>query len=75
MSKCNIDHSKSSVLEKLASQKEYLPAAIFTHCQELLEKEADQETLNELFHLLKKYDLADNSEKQERNQKITAISV
>lgn len=73
MGKCNIDHSLESVKEKLESQKEYVPANLYTCCKELLDQDLDQHTLNELFHLLKKYDLANAEEKQERQEKIMAL--
>jgi hypothetical protein len=38
-----------------------------------LTEEADQEFLNEVFHLLKKYDLADETEREERNEKLNDL--
>ncbi|MFB4164053.1 hypothetical protein ACE1TI_09460 [Alteribacillus sp. JSM 102045] len=73
MSSCSIDHSKESVLEKLESQKPYLPSSIYQSCSNLLLKEPSQHILNELFHLLKKYDLKDEAEQQDRDKKIKAL--
>ncbi|WP_411831012.1 hypothetical protein [Peribacillus castrilensis] len=38
-----------------------------------LEKGNSQETLNELFHLLKKYDLSTQEEQESRNDKLKRI--
>lgn len=73
MSKCNIDHSLEDVNKKLADQKEFLPEQLYSQSSELLEQNPDQHTLNELFHLLKKYDLASEQEKAERNKGIEEL--
>lgn len=73
MSKCNIDHSLEDVNKKLADQKEFLPEQLYNQSSELLEQNPDQHTLNELFHLLKKYDLASEQEKAERNKGIEEL--
>lgn len=64
---CNIDHSKEDVMNKLQSQEGFLPKELFTKAVQFLEVEHSQQILNELFHLLKKYDLAPKEEQQERN--------
>jgi len=68
MGTCNIDHSLADVKQKLADQKEFLPQDLFDESSKLLEGNPDQLTLNELFHFLKKYDLATDEEKEERNR-------
>lgn len=68
MGSCNIDHSLADVEKKLADQKEFLPIDLFEAHSKLLEGNPDQLTLNELFHFLKKYDLATEEEKEERNK-------
>lgn len=73
MSKCNIDHALEDVNKKLADQKEFLPEQLYNQSSELLEQNPDQHTLNELFHLLKKYDLASEQEKAERNKGIAEL--
>lgn len=73
MSQCNIDHSFNDVLEKLQSQKEYLPAELFVKLQDFVKKDHAQETLNELFHLLKKYDLTASDEQAERNSQLEKL--
>ncbi|RST72702.1 group-specific protein [Siminovitchia acidinfaciens] len=70
MSKCNIDHSREDVVGKLESQVKFLPASLAEGLGQFLQSEQPQETLNEVFHLLKKYDLASEEEKEERDQKL-----
>ncbi len=55
---CDIDHSKTDVVKKLSSQKAFLSADPSVQLQEFLNDDHSQGTLNKLFHLLKKYDLA-----------------
>jgi len=71
---CNIDHSHEDVVQKLESQKSFLPDGLDAKLAQFLKGENKQETLNELFHLLKKYDLASESEREERNKKLTAFT-
>lgn len=73
MSKCDIDHSQQDVVEKLQSQKEFMPIDLFDQAKSYLNQEVSQENLNELFHLLKKYDLASEDEQSERNDKIQEL--
>ena len=73
MGKCNIDHSHQDVVEKLNSQKDYLPDDLFAETEGYLKKDVSQENLNELFHLLKKYDLASPDEKTGRDKKLSAL--
>ena len=77
MSTCNLDHTLEDVVKKLSDQKLFLPEDIFVVSSQLLEKRPNQDTLNELFHLLKKYDLATELEKRDRNdgiKKLTSIN-
>lgn len=64
---CEINHSKEDVLKKLESQKEFLPQELYSKIASFIETNLPQETLNEVFHLLKKYDLAGEAEQQDRN--------
>lgn len=73
MGNCRIDHSQEDVIQKLKSQHDFLPEQIVQDLQRFLETERSQQTLNELFHLLKKYDLASEEEQQGRNQKIIEL--
>lgn len=68
MGTCNIDHSKEDVRSKLESQKDFLPADLYSKVENFIEEDLSQETLNEVFHLLKKYDLASEAEQKERNE-------
>ncbi|GAB3807612.1 hypothetical protein GCM10028868_37490 [Virgibacillus kimchii] len=73
MGVCNIDHSHESVVKKLKDQEAFLPAELNENIYRFLEKDLCQETLNEVFHLLKKYDLASEEERKDRNNKFAAI--
>lgn len=74
MGVCNIDHSKTDVVNKLASQEAVLPVDLNRQLQAVLQGKHSQETLNELFHLLKKYDLVSEAEREERNKKLRSFS-
>ncbi|MFD1705364.1 hypothetical protein ACFSCZ_01195 [Siminovitchia sediminis] len=73
MGTCNIDHSKNDVMAKLKSQQEFLPENLAAELKQFLQSDQEQETLNEVFHLLKKYDLASEEERAERDKKLKAI--
>lgn len=68
MSGCKLDHSLEDVRKKLTEQWEFLPEKIANDFQAFLEKDLSQATLNEAFHLLKKYDLSSEEERVERNK-------
>ncbi|TXC93064.1 group-specific protein [Metabacillus litoralis] len=70
MSSCKIDHSLEDVKKKLTEQIAYLPEELATSCLNYLNSSLKQTELNELFHLLKKYDLASDEEKRIRNKKL-----
>lgn len=73
MSECQLNHSYADVVNKLESQKDFLPEALYTKVQHYLQEERTQDLLNELFHLLKKYDLASSEEQEVRNNRLTMI--
>ncbi|MGY4691657.1 hypothetical protein [Salibacterium sp. K-3] len=73
MSSCPIDHSLEDVKTKLESQKPFLPESLYHHTEQALHKEQTQETLNEVFHLLKKYDLAAPEEQENRNTQLEQL--
>jgi hypothetical protein len=73
MSNCKLDHSKEDVLAKLESQEAFLPKNTFKNTYSFLLKETSQAQLNELFHLLKKYDLASAEEQEDRNSQIVKL--
>ena len=70
MGKCTIDHSYGDVLAKLEDQTDFLPDPLVQEIYQFLQHTRFQETLNELFHLLKKYDLASKSDREKRNHEI-----
>ena len=74
MSTCKLDHTLEDVKSKLSNQKLFLPENLFVESSQMLEQEQNQQTLNELFHLLKKYDLVTNLEKNERNGKLRKLT-
>ena len=73
MGACNINHSQQDVKKKWESQRAFLPADLNQKLSPFLEKEHSQETLNEVFHLLKKYDLISKEEQEERNEKFQQL--
>jgi hypothetical protein len=70
MGECRLNHSVEDVRNKLKEQSPYLPQGIAQGLAGVLDERLDQETLNEIFHLLKKYDLADWEERAERERKL-----
>ncbi|MBN6186197.1 group-specific protein [Aneurinibacillus sp. BA2021] len=70
---CSIDHSVEDVRKKLSAIESHLPASIARALPEYVEGERTQEELNHVFHLLKKYDLADEAEKARRNEAFTQL--
>lgn len=74
MGECKLNHSVEDVQKKLAEQAPFLPTERVEQLQVLLEANLSQETLNELFHLLKKYDLATPEEREKREEKMTKLA-
>ncbi|MEI3611905.1 hypothetical protein [Pseudogracilibacillus sp. SO30301A] len=72
MGSCNIDHSLDDVKKKLKGQRIYLPENLVERLEKALIDDLSQGSLNDIFHLLKKYDLAPDSEREKRNQKLAA---
>ncbi|PFB25874.1 group-specific protein [Bacillus cereus] len=70
---CNIDHSMEDVMNKLESQKFFLPEVIFKELKGFLQGNHSQEILNDIFHLLKKYDLVSEEEREMRNTQLLLI--
>ncbi|MET3504724.1 hypothetical protein [Halalkalibacter oceani] len=73
MSSCKLDHPPEDVRKKLEAQKPFLPNELYQQSAAFLAAEPTQPELNELFHLLKKYDLASAEEQQERNEKLEKL--
>lgn len=70
---CNIDHSIEDVMNKLESQKSFLSEEIFKGLKIFLQGNHSQEILNDVFHLLKKYDLVSEEERETRNTRLLLI--
>ncbi|MDA2340939.1 hypothetical protein PDN15_18435 [Bacillus cereus] len=70
---CNIDHSIEDVMNKLESQKNFLPEGIFKELKSFLQGTHSQKLLNDVFHLLKKYDLVSEEERETRNAQLLYI--
>ena len=73
MGRCTIDHTLEDVQQKLSEQSALMPRELVIEVGDSLVEGADQEFLNEVFHLLKKYDLADDKERKERDQKLKEL--
>ncbi|WP_412919354.1 hypothetical protein [Mesobacillus foraminis] len=70
---CKLNHSHEDVRRKYEEQAAYLPEELKPLFETFFEGEHTQEILNELFHLLKKYDLADEKEQEERNNRLYMV--
>lgn len=73
MSECKLDHSQEDVKSKYESQTTFLPEDMKPLFHQFFEKEHTQDLLNEVFHLLKKYDLASADEQNERNNRLYLV--
>jgi hypothetical protein len=70
MGECKLDHNLEDVRKKLAEQSPFLPTSIAQQLEAYLKPDVGQATLNEIFHLLKKYDLASREERADRERKL-----
>lgn len=70
MGKCTIDHSFDDVKNKYESQLSILPDELKPLFNPFFAGTHTQEVLNEVFHLLKKYDLVSEEERAERNKQL-----
>ncbi|MGE5702420.1 MAG: hypothetical protein ACM32O_07830 [Clostridia bacterium] len=73
MGECRLDHSVDDVRKKLEEQQPFLPADLVKGMQQILQQSISQEELNELFHLLKKYDLAEEAVRHSRNEQFRQL--
>ncbi|MBB6445371.1 group-specific protein [Bacillus benzoevorans] len=73
MSECKLDHTHDDVRKKYESQLEFLPKEMHPLFEHFFASQHSQQVLNGLFHLLKKYDLVSDEEKEERNKKIIRL--
>ena len=70
VSSCPIDHSLEDVHKKLREQEPFLPKDIAEGVKSYLTEAVTQEALNDIFHLLKKYDLANAEERTKRDTQL-----
>lgn len=73
MSECKLDHSHNDVRKKYEQQKAYLPNDLVPLFEAFFKEEHAQDLLNEVFHLLKKYDLSTEDEKENRNNRLYLV--
>lgn len=73
MSECKLDHLQEDVKNKYESQTAFLPEDMKSLFEQFFAKERTQEILNEVFHLLKKFDLASEEEKSERTNRLYMV--
>ncbi|MEH7416495.1 hypothetical protein V7266_14505 [Neobacillus drentensis] len=73
MSECKLNHTQEDVKNKYESQMAFLPGDMKELFQRFFSQEHSQELLNEVFHLLKKYDLTSAPEKNERNNRLYLV--
>ncbi|MEH7082809.1 hypothetical protein V7139_08760 [Neobacillus drentensis] len=73
MSECKLNHSQEDVKSKYESQASFLPEEMKPLFNQFFEKEHTQNLLNEVFHLLKKYDLATKEEQENRNNRLFLV--
>lgn len=73
MGECKIDHSLEDVQNKFESQSEFLPEDIKQMFGGFFKEEHTQDILNDVFHLLKKYDLSTEEERETRNKRLTMV--
>ncbi|WP_144553950.1 group-specific protein [Bacillus sp. X1(2014)] len=73
MSECKLNHSQEDVKSKYESQASFLPEEMKPLFNQFFEKEHTQDLLNEVFHLLKKYDLATKEEQDNRNNRLFLV--
>ncbi|PYZ95196.1 group-specific protein [Salipaludibacillus keqinensis] len=73
MAECNLDHSLEDVKNKFNNQQEFLPDYLVKEWHQFLKKSLTQPTLNEAFHLLKKYDLITKKEQEIRDKQMIEL--
>lgn len=73
MSECKLNHSQEDVKSKYESQASFLPEEMKPLFNQFFEKEHTQDLLNEVFHLLKKYDLSTKDEQENRNNRLFLV--
>ncbi|WP_236634029.1 MULTISPECIES: hypothetical protein [Exiguobacterium] len=68
-----VDHSLKDVSRRLERQSQCMPAHLYFQLEELLNWSLDQEVMNQLYALLKKYDVLTDIEREERNISIQLL--
>ena len=74
MSNCKLDHTREDVKQKFESQADVLPKEIIPYFERFLSLDHSQQVLNEMFHLLKKYDLSSEEEREQRNKQMMLLA-
>ncbi|MDZ5472975.1 hypothetical protein SM124_14755 [Bacillus sp. 31A1R] len=73
MGECKLDHSMEDVRQKYESQAEFLPSDMKSLFEHFFSKEHTQDILNDVFHLLKKYDLSSQEEREHRDRRLYMV--
>jgi hypothetical protein len=73
MSECKLNHTHEDVKNKYISVSAFLPEDMKPLFDQFFSKEHTQDLLNDVFHLLKKYDLASEEEKGARNSRLYLV--
>ncbi|MDQ0154795.1 hypothetical protein [Robertmurraya andreesenii] len=73
MSDCKIDHTPEDVKSKYESQSAFLPEDMKPLFDQFFKEEHTQDILNDVFHLLKKYDLVSEDEREARNKRLYLV--
>ncbi|OCA90623.1 hypothetical protein A8F94_01725 [Bacillus sp. FJAT-27225] len=73
MGTCKLDHSPEDVQKKYETQCHLLPSNIREPFADWLSSHPTQLELNEVFHLLKKYDLITEEEQAARDLELSRI--
>lgn len=71
--KCKLNHPVEDVRNKFETQKEYLPSDMTSSFEAFFTHEHTQDILNDVFHLLKKYDLATEEDREQRNKRLYMV--
>jgi hypothetical protein len=75
MSECKLNHTHEDVQNKYVSVSAFLPEDMKPLFDQFFSKEHTQEMLNDVFHLLKKYDIAAEEEKNVRNSRLYLVLI
>jgi citrate synthase len=73
MSECKLNHTSEDVQTKFEQQRDFLPEEMKALFQAFFQQEHTQDILNEVFHLLKKFDLASEEERTERVNRLYLV--